>query len=500
MHAAPNILFITSDQQRWDHIGALGMPGLPTPALDRIATQGAHFTRAYCPTPLCTPTRLTLLTGLLPSVHRGHTLGVTPDPFPAPTIPARLKAAGYRTGLVGKTHFTERRHEEAHLLAEIGAYASDADWPFDGPYVGFDDVQVASGHSANTVPAMHYRRYLERTGQDWAAWFPKVVTGTYDGEHAGPWEIPAEHHNTAWVGREAERWISQQTPDAPWFLWVSFEDPHEPMQCPQPWYGRVDRSALRPYETDRPGEFDDRPPFYAQIAGGDLSEINDTHLTPCVFPRRRLDQNAISALQATIGMVGFLDHQVGQLLRLLEHRGEIENTVIVYTSDHGEMHGHHGFWGKGFTAYEDCQRVPLLIWAPGQPGWRQGHSEALVSLADLPRLFLHLAGLPTPQGVQGADLLPYLADHAAPPPRRGVCIEANLTARIHQLTYVNQTHKIVVYREQDDWGELYDLTTDPDQYTNLWDHDLPLRAHLLAELTRQRLRDEGHAHPRASFG
>lgn len=382
----PNILLITTDQQRRDHLGALGLKGLPTPALDRLATEGACFTRAYCPAPVCTPTRLSLLTGLLPSVHRAPTLGVTAAPFPGPTIPGRLRTAGYRSAIVGKTHFTERRMEEVHLLAHIGAYRGTAERPFDGPYAGFDEVQAASGHSTNTIPAMHYLRYLQRTGLDWEPWFPKVRTGGYDGEAAGVWDIPPEHHNTAWVGRETARWIEAQPSDRPWFCWASFEDPHEPMMCPEPWFSRVDRAALTAYEGARPGEFDEKPECYARLAVGDYTTLDDGHRIPCVYPRRSLDRDAVTALQATIGMIGFVDEQVGRLLALLERRGELEDTVVVFTSDHGEMHGHHGFWGKGATAYEDCQTVPLLIWAPGR-GWRSGRTEALASLIDLPRYF-----------------------------------------------------------------------------------------------------------------
>ncbi|HEV7302067.1 MAG TPA: sulfatase-like hydrolase/transferase [Tepidisphaeraceae bacterium] len=498
MSVRPNILFITTDQQRWDHTGLTGLKGITTPALDRIGSEGVHFTRAYCPSPLCTPTRVTLLTGQYPSLHRSHTLGVTADPFPELTVPQRLKQVGYQTALVGKSHFTERTKEEGHLLAAIGEYCSTEANPFDGPYVGFDQVQLASGHNANTVPEMHYKRYLQRQGVTEPQWFPKWMNGSYDGEYAGPWDIPEEHHNTAWVGNETERWLKQyREPGNPWFLWMSFEDPHEPMYCPEPWYSRVDRSELKPFESDRPGEFDDKPVFYAAALRGDWSAVDDEFMTPCVFPRRRLDGQAVSALQATVGMIGFIDHRVGRVIRLLEETGELANTVIVFTSDHGEMHGHHGFWGKGLTAYEDCQRVPLMIWAPGMK-WRKGHSDAIANLVDLPRLFLQLAGLGVPQGIQGMNLLGFLEGNLDRY-RSGTLIESNITANCYQTTYVNDSHKVVIYRDEAK-GEVYDLKEDPDQYDNLWDKEPELRADLLLELARQKMKEEGAAHPRRSFG
>lgn len=496
----PNILFITSDQQRWDHTGLTGLPGLPTPALDRIGREGVWFSRAYCPAPVCTPTRLSWLTGLYPSLHGSHTLGVTADPFPQPTLAERLQAAGYRTCLVGKSHFTERRLEEAHLLQHIGAYRDDPEFPFDGPYVGFDAVQLASGHTANTVPAMHYRRFLERAGVDFARWFPLLHSGTYDQEYAGAWNLPEAYHSSTWIGEQSEQWLRRvMEPDSqqPWFCWMSFEDPHEPMYCPEPWFSRVDRDALQPFAGDREGEFEDKPPFYAEAAAGDWGRTNDIETTPCVYPRRRLDRVADVALQATVGMIGLIDDRVGRVIRLLEDRGQLDQTLIVYTSDHGEMHGHHGFWGKGYTAYEDCQRVPLLIRAP----WlirRQGCRPEIVNTIDLPRLFLEAAGLWPVYGLQGAGLRAFL-DGEAGQIRSGTLIESRLTKRLYQLTYVNQTHKIVVY-EEESWGELYDLEADPDQYTNLWDRDPGLRGQLLQEMARQRMREEPASPPRLSFG
>ena len=494
----PNILFITTDQQRFDHIGLAGLRGIETPTLDRIGREGAHFTRAYCPTPLCTPTRLSLLTGVMPSIHRAHTLGVTAEPFPNPTIPQRLKENGYATALVGKSHFTERRLEEAHLLEAIGEYRGDAQAPFDGPYLGFEQVQLASGHNVNCDPQLHYKRYLDGLNVDYKAWFPVLSEGSYDGEAAGVWDIPAEHHNTAWVGAQTRRWLEDYTqPETPFFCWMSFEDPHEPMRCPQPWFDRVDKTQLQAFEGDRAGEFDDKPAFYARAAAGDWSAIDDNYLTPCVFARRRLDEDAVTALQATLGMIAFIDDEIGRVLQLLETRGQLENTVVVFTADHGEMHGHHGFWGKGLTAYEDCQRVPLLIWAPGR-GFVGGERGEIVNLIDLPRFFLNVAGLETPQGVQGGDLLSYLRGEA-PQVRRGTLIESHITANIYQLTYVEERYKIVIYRDSDE-GELYDLAVDPDQYRNLWHGEVELRAQMLLQMEQQRLFDEGHAHARRSFG
>ena len=158
--ARPNILFITTDQQRFDHLGLKGLQAIDTPYLDRLGREGVHFDRAYCPSPVCTPTRVSLLTGRYPSSHLAYTIGVTPDPFPGPTLPEVLGRAGYVTALFGKTHFV-RREDEARQMA--GGVEPDAAFfrQWRGPYLGFQTFEGSTGHTINNIPAMHYRTFLD---------------------------------------------------------------------------------------------------------------------------------------------------------------------------------------------------------------------------------------------------------------------------------------------------------------------------------------------------
>lgn len=496
MKKRPNILLITTDQQRWDHLSLLGTPGIRTPHLDRLGREGCHFNRAYTPSPVCLPCRVSLLTGQFPSSHHAYSIGMTVDPFPAVTLPGVLGASGYHTALIGKSHFVSTGDMARHMA---GGREPEPDFfrSWHGPYVGFQQVVTSTGHNIHSEPDMHYRVFLEEAGVDYRGWF---CHGRPDYNHhaSGVWEIPAEYHDTAWVGQNTEAYIRERAGrEEPWFCWTSFQDPHEPFVCPEPWYAGVEAGQLRPYEGYREGEFDDRPEIYRRMFTRDFAPYGEAHGVPCCYGDD--DREPLSSLRATAGMLAFIDDRVGRIIATLEATGEWANTVVVFTTDHGEMHGHHGLWGKGLAAYEDNQRVPLLIWAPGLlPGL--GTTEALASLVDLPRTFLGLAGVPVPQGMQGQDLAPVLGGEAAEV-QDAVLVETRVTRdSLHQQTLVTAGHKLVVYRHEEA-GELYDLRRDPDQYENLWARPAhrELREKMYMRLARLHMEREGEVHARHRF-
>jgi uncharacterized sulfatase len=499
MPRRPNILLITTDQQRADHLGLKGLEAVGTPNLDRLGREGVHFDRAYCPSPICTPTRVSLLTGLYPSSHGAYSIGVTLPEFPRVTLPELLKAGGYRSALFGKSHFVSRRDEERHMAGTAEAPDGEFFRSWRGPYLGFDEFEGSTGHTINNSPAQHYRVFLENSGEDWEQWFP-LGQPEYDHDACGPWNIPEKFHDTEWVTRRTEAFIRRQQAGSPWFCWASYQDPHEPFVCPEPWYSKVDTSRMKIPPDYREGEFDDRHPVYAAAYRRELGSWNEGHGVPSVFgsPMRTERRNA--AMQATLGMVAFIDDRIGRLMQALEDAGQLDNTIIIFTSDHGEMHGHHGLWGKGLTAYEDCQRVPLLLWNPGRIAQR-GTVEALANLVDLPATLLSLAGLEIPFGMQGRDLSPILLGEANSV-QDATLIECRpTTASLYQQTLVTARHKLVVYRDEPA-GELYDLKMDPDQGTNLWDDpgSVRLRTDLLVRLARFQMEREGRVVPRVGFG
>jgi len=437
------------------------------------------------------------LTGQYPSSHGAYSIGVSVDPFPGPTLPEVLAGSGYATALVGKTHFVARGDEHAHIRGLPDAADRDfAGWH--GPYLGFEHVSVSSGHTINCVPNMHYREFLERAGADYRRWFPQMAPG-YDNQIAGAWEIPQELHDTHWVAEESMKWLDGQS-DRPWFLWASFQDPHEPFVCPEPWFSQVDADALTPFPGPPDGAFSDRPAFYGDVLRQGESgwgAIDDGHGVPCIFHWPCMDAQARTALQATVGMVNFLDDRIGAIIRRLQAAGQWENTIVIFTSDHGEMHGHHGYWGKGLMAFEDCQRVPLLIAGPGVVSG--GPTEALASLVDLPRTILSLAGVPAPDVFQGADLVPILSGQSASV-NDHVFVECEATHRIGQLTCVTDRYKLVVYRDAAE-GEFYDLQMDPDQLRNRWNDPgfVKMRDEMLENWARPQLAGFQARDPRKAF-
>ena len=495
----PNILFITSDQHRWDHLGFQGAGGFRTPNLDRLAREGTHFNRAYTPSPLCVPCRMSMLTGQYPSSHYAYSIGVSVDPFPTRTVPTFLREAGYHSKLIGKSHFVSRIEEAQHMAGDQQP-TSEFFRNWNGPYAGFDEIAASTGHNIHVEPDMHYRVFLEDAGVDYKPWFSPWKKD-YDHHWAGPWEIPEELHDTHWVGAETEAYIAAHADDEnPWFCWASFQDPHEPFVCPEPWYSSVDRDALEVFEDHRPGEFDDRPDIYKRMLDRSFKDYNEGMGVPCSYGSEGRAGRELDSLQATAGMVAFMDDRIGRMLKKLEETGQLANTIIVYTSDHGELHGHHGLWGKGLAAYDDSQRVPLIIAAPGQlPA--QGSTQALTSLIDLPHTFLRMAGLDIPQGIQGTDLSPVLKGEAETV-QEAVVVESRPTkGTLYQHTLVTDRYKLAVYRDWD-LGELYDMQEDPDQYRNLWTDPAhrDTREKLLLQLLQTNMRREGAVHARINFG
>ncbi len=495
----PNILLITTDEQRWDQMGCSGLTGIATPHMDRLAREGVSLTRAYCPSPTCTPCRVSILTGQYPSVHGAYSIGVTPDPFPRPLLPEALVRHGYFTAMVGKHHFVQRRVEDRQLGAPEGDMR-EYYRRWNGPWLGFDEVYASSGHTTAGNPKQHYQVWLEERAPDYARYFPALGG---DAPDYGAWELPAGLSDSAFVADRISNIIEKKS-GQPWFCWASFQDPHGPFVCPREWFERVDTDAMpAPYEGYREGEFDDRPEFYAKLHASDEEWGKKTYRIDGiemggVYGHARDVENERAIMQAEAGLVGLLDHYIGRILQALERTDQLENTLIILTSDHGSMLGHHGLWGKGITAYEDCQRVPFIAWGCGVQS--RGIRHELANVIDIPRTILSACGCPIPQGMQGADLTAYLrgqTDHTAD----ATLIEFRASQNgPRQYTYVTKSHKLVVYHENYE-GELYNLEQDPDQYYNLWnDPDSAKRKNaLLYDLCRYHLKNQGKVQDRTSF-
>lgn len=476
----PNLLVITTDQQRWDALSLFGTPGYRTPHIDRIGREGLTFDRGYTPSPVCTPARVSMITGQQSTRHGAYTIGMAPVPALAgPTLGTELQRAGYRTGIIGKTHFVARRIEDQHVAGmPLDEEApGEAFWAaFDGPYCGFAFVRHHRHHNAAGIPNAHYRRWLNEKGLDLDA-----LHGEDHRKACGLWEgMRPEWTQNAWIAEETVAFIESSrhaTPGQPWFAMANFQDPHYPMICPDPFYSEVDMEGVDLGGFD-PHEFDDRPSFYRRFVVDQeyWSEDDGTDHCPRPFGVPNINRYdrypAREAIRAYIGMTNMVDHYVGQILQHLEATGTLEDTLVVFTSDHGEMLGRHGMWGKGLPAYEDNQRIPaLMMWKAAQPRPLGRNGKAHFNLIDLLPTLLDAAEAPLPPFVQGVSQLPVLRgetdcvrdyaliDHLVTP---------TLDPILHQQTLVHDDWKIVCYQHRP-YGELYNLASDPDQKQNRWD-------------------------------
>jgi len=472
----PNILLITTDQQRWDTLSVYGQPGYRTPHLDDLANQGVCFDRTYCPAPICTPTRVSILTGQHSSRHGSFTIGVEPSPaLDGPTLGRLLGAAGYDTALIGKTHFVARGIEHQHVAGhkhptpETPLPDEDFWAGFDGPYLGFDFVRHCQSHTCDRAPNAHYRAWLNRKGLNLDDLHNDRQTGRRVPD--GAWAIDPEHTQTAWITEESIDWIrNRRDADRPWLCWVSHQDPHPPFVCPEPYFSDVDMTGVD-LGGMKDGEFDDKPACLRNFAHGKYwVEDDGTKLWDGInVPAVQVDKGGDPApkIQAYIGMCNMVDDYVGRLLRALDEAGELDNTLIIFTSDHGEMLNRHGLWQKGPAPYDDCQRVPGLIrWAAGQAG-PTGRRDAFFNLVDILPTCLDAAGVDVPPGVQGVSQLPALRGevHSV---QDYALVDLIATVNFHQQTLVHDGWKLVTYRHTAE-AELYDLTEDPDQYRNRFD-------------------------------
>lgn len=415
----PNILFICTDQQRADHVGFGGNDVVRTPNLDAIAARATVFDRAYVANPVCMPNRSSILTGRLPSGH-GVVFNDRSLDWGANTFVRRLADAGYRTKHVGKAHIQVHMRQFFPAASDqpVGHQSRPPGWDDleshqryidtdPGPvrdFYGFDQAEFCLGHGA--AIGGHHRQWALQKGLD-----PALAGGGPQGPAAARstdwWQVlqpayDAGLHSTEFVTQRALDFIDaadDSEEGSPWFLFASYPDPHHPFAPPGDWYRRHAAADMVIPESfhDSVAEL---PKFLAQMAtdAGARGPM-------------RIDEPALkAAMAAEYGSIEMIDDGVGRLIAALERTGQVDNTIVVFTSDHGDMFGDHGFMLKGGLVFEGTTRVPLLIAAPGATGTR---SSSLASSLDIGSTLLAMVGATSYDGMQGTSLLPVLANPAA---------------------------------------------------------------------------------------
>lgn len=499
----PNILLITTDQQ---HFTALGVkdPVLKTPNLDRLCREGTRFERAYCPAPVCTPSRASIITGQYPSHHGAWTIGVK-LPEHVPTLGDSLIDGGYSTALIGKAHFQPLASAPGSESLECQPVLRDLDFwrGFNSTWYGFEHVELARNHADESHAGQHYAIWMEEHGLvDWKQYFQPVkgessskaprlgLKGGYTRADRS-WQLPEQHHYTTWTGQRSAAYLDAHANDGkPFFLWASFHDPHPPYTVSEPWASMYDPAAMQ-VDQVRPGEHDRNPPHFAKTQE-ERPDFGDWH-TPftahgCeshLYPIEELKKDKATYY----GMMSFLDAEIGRILDRLDELGLSENTLVVFSTDHGHFLGQHGLIAKGPFHYEDMLRIPMIVRMPGKVA-AGAVSNDLQSLVDLAPTFLDAVALPVPGLMQGVSQWDNWQGGMAA--RDFVLCENRHNPRMpHVETYIEADHKITVYREAD-YGELFDLASDPGEINNLWDEPAaqPLKLRLLHAMVQAVMRSE----------
>ena len=434
----PNVVVLMSDQHRRDLMTCAGRDLVPTPNIDRIAERGVRFERAYCPYPVCTPSRMSFLTGL--HAHHHGVLGNNterPLDWRQRTVGHAFRDSGYFTALIGKMHFGDgQTHGFDYRL-------------------GFNDWLMYLGpkarHYANEIAS--YPGY-ENTVNDTGSGFP-AVQELWDGP--SPWvghvtpkrdiasDLEAEDQFDAFVARESAKFIRQYR-DQPFFLISGFLKPHAPFFPPREHAARYPVESM---ELPPPGDLS-RYPRHVRHAAAAFAAMGEEQL-------RRIRAGYL-------GNLSFLDTCVGAVYDALEEGGLLDNTIVVYTSDHGEMCGEHGLFQK-FVFFEPSVSVPLIVSYP--PSVPQGQvSAALVEFMGIYPTLTDLAGLVAPPGrLDTHSLSPWLRD----PARHGPDAAFAEYALSWAPRFMVRTDRYKYNFNDGDTAELYDMEADPGEVRNLAD-------------------------------
>ncbi|UDY34171.1 sulfatase family protein [Dermatobacter hominis] len=485
------ILFITTDQQRYDTLGCNGGALSRTPVVDGLAAAGIRYERAVPQSVVCMPSRSTMLTGQHQHTH-GVWMNGVPLPVDAPSVAALLHGEGYRTALIGKAHFEPfldpfLRFNE-NRLASLGTETVE-DRQFGGgtgPHRGFDHLEFATHGAAGWL---HYARWLGSEHPDAVAGYYAVLDRDMEvnAEGFGDTGAPQVKHNpiergwyhTDWVADRTIAWLDGLGADDDFFCWMSFPDPHHPWDPPASELHRVDwRDVELPegYPTsaaERETLLDAKPRHWRLWYDGELVSNYEAppHWVPATLTADQVREvNAVNAVE-----VELIDEAIGRVLAAIDARGWTDDLDVVFTTDHGELQGDFGLLFKGPYHVDGLMRLPL-VWRPApSAGVAPATVTAPVGLVDLAPTFAGIAGIEPQSWMQG-DALPVDDTDAA---ARG--IEAQLTAWDSELNGV-AVHLRTITR--DGWvctaylpgavhdgteGELYSLADDPLQRVNRWD-------------------------------
>lgn len=429
----PHIILIMTDQQRFDTVGAWGYDHMVTPNIDRIAREGVSFRQAYCPAATCVPSRAATFTGRYP-----HTTGVYSfNPWAHHRSWVHdLAENGYWCVSMGKMHlkprdahggFQERVIVENPTNKDLADGGADDDW---GRYLSFHGIERPNDRHIHDP--------------DWL----KKCQGV-------AWHEEERFHSDVFIGHSAVTWIERYRGDSPVFLQVGFTGPHEPWDPLARHLAMYEDKEVPPC-AERINELDGKPARHLRH----LERHATTNHESRIDLRGRTREEIARMKRHYFAKITTVDEQIGRVLDALENRGWLENSLLVFCSDHGELLGDHGLAYK-WLMYDPIVHVPLIVRYPGSVD-RPGKSDELVSLIDVGPTVLEAAGVRVPPYFEGQSLMPLLRGEKVPARNHVFCEDDD------QMMIRSRTHKLVYYIHEES-GELYDLQEDPDELWNLWD-------------------------------
>ncbi|QGJ68425.1 Arylsulfatase A [Planctomycetales bacterium 10988] len=460
----PNIVLIMTDQQRFDTINALGFPHCETPHLDRLVNEGVTLSNCHVTAASCAPARASLFTGYFP-----HTTGVLKngDPWRHSWV-EDLNEAGYHCVNIGKMHTfpfeTPLGFHERYVVENKDRY-------LEGRYY-FDEWDKAlAANGLQKQQREQYRKlpdYKERLG-------------------AFEWELPEHLHSDMFVGEMACWWLNTYPKTEPLFLQIGFPGPHPPYDPTQRFIDLYKDKEI-PIDPVSKSDLDSQPLPYREMIQHNCDVDHDSVVHQWEpTEEQRKQQRAYYLANVTM-----IDEKVGQILQTLEDQGYLENTIVIFTSDHGDCLGDHGHSQK-WTMYDLITRVPTIVWAPGR--FPQGLTQdALCQQMDLGPTILELAGIEPEPSMEAISLLPFIEGEQevgrdfvyCEQCRDGILQTTDFTTMVR-----DQKWKLVHFLGES-FGQLFNLKDDPKEEKNLWDEPecQTEKQRLLDQLCEWRMRSQ----------
>jgi len=455
-HNKPNIIFLFSDQHRHDALGCAGNPAIQTPNLDRMADQGVRFTNTYCQSPICQPSRASIMTGMYSHQH-GISRNTVKDFDPAwPTMMKQLKKKGYTTALVGKSHFytpwRERPKDPSDQLAvDLREYAGFV------RSFGFDYVlEEFDRGAAHVLPNLvtNYNLHLKEKGllEPYRNQLKLVWRGSPSRWDGLTGVLPQEHDLTSFIADRSIDWLNSYDGKSPFFLMISFVAPHLPLIDDPVWADHYKNTRVPLGVLDPPDRANETWGTYI----GNLQRNSNSHLLT--------EEYLLNSARHYYGMISLIDQRIDDIIKTVEEKGLGEDTWLIYSSDHGEMLGDHNLMGKQ-QFYKSAVRVPAIIRPPRgmEPKTVTGITESI----DLTATITDIAGAEPIEDSSAKSLLPFLNGKGQAREVAFSAIEDAKNSDNYFIMAATDRYRLTMERSKALPCELFDLKEDPDETDNL---------------------------------